>query len=287
MGRPIATVTGGSVREAPYTARLVEGGIVGNFQSAGEAQRAADRSHGNSHLKWIQEDLHGDIEHYVGYDMQFWPLDFGTHLALWLDGDQGTLPREVANVERLVTWRSWDRNGNQSAVQATPANAPILQAGAGPRSLDMVGFTVNNAEYMTTDLNLAPPYCLSVVASHEATAHAGQDILVSVGTERIVASGGLWIWNTASGNVVGPAIVNGQLTVLTVVHNGAAGQFFVNGTVAGSQADVIAASAVSISNAASYWGGDLGCIVIVDRVTGQQERRRLERYEFTRYDIHP
>lgn len=287
MGRPIGTVIGGSVKENPYIARLVDGGIVGQFPSAGAAQRAVDRSYGKVHLKWAREDLPGSIERHVGYDPKFWPLDFGDGLALWLDSNQGTSPTTVGGAERVTTWHSWDRNGNQSAVQATAANAPVLDREAAPGALDLVGFAVNAAEHMTTDLSLAPPYTLSVTASHEATAHAGQDILVSVGTERLVVSGGLWMWSTASGNIVGPAVVAGQLTVLTVVHSGAAGQLFVNGVSAGVQADVIAASAVSLSDAASYWGGALGTVALLNRVTGQRERGLLETWQLSRYHITP
>jgi hypothetical protein len=63
MATIVATVT--SLPTGQYKADLDEGTRLGPYDSAGEAQRAADLIKG-AHLRWVRQDLAGDIEHWVG-----------------------------------------------------------------------------------------------------------------------------------------------------------------------------------------------------------------------------
>ena len=285
MGRTIASVTRTGASERPYIARMTTG-TLGECATAGAAQRAAEASNGNRRLRWTRADMPGDIEHYVGASPDWWPRDLPNRLEGWWDSDQGVQPTLLAGADRVTEWNSFDGSGAVEATQTVPGNAPTLIAEAGPNALDVVRFAVASAQVLNTDLTMSDPLTYSVVASHQATANASA-ILTRVGTTNIRENLGEWELRTDLGTVAsGEVAVAGQLTVLTAVLDGTNAELWIDGVSFGQVAYTPGgAFAVSFSDGAAWWGGDLLSAVYIDTALPPSVRTSLINYQMRRYLI--
>jgi hypothetical protein len=257
---------------------------LGEFVTAGEAQRAAEASNGGRRLRWARQDMAGGIEHYVGNCAEWWPLDIPSRLEAWWDSDQGVKP---TTADEVTEWNSFDGSGTIEATQTVPANAPTLVAEAGPNGFDVVRFNPAAAETMLTNLpSFLTPFTVSVVASHQPTANASA-VVMSIGVMAVIRENlGTWELVTNVGTLAtGLAVVTGQLTVLTVSFDGTDAELWIDGVSAGSVGYTLVPAAVSFSDGAAWWGGDLMSAVFADTVLPATVRTSLINYQMRRYNL--
>lgn len=282
MGKLIATVTRTATGLLPYNAH-VQSGYLGSYHTAGEAQRAVEASFGGRALRWRRQDMPGEIEHYAGADPSWWPLDMPGRLRGWWDSDQGVQPVDDAGVERVVEWNSFDGSGSIEATQTVPANAPQRIQGIGPAGLDVVRFAVASAETLVTNLTLADPLTLSLVAAYQPSVNPSAN-LVNAGPI-IRENAGLWELQTDLGSVAGPPPVPGAPVVVTAALDGVNATFWVNGALMGQALYTPGSWPVLFSDPVAWWVGDLMSAVFADTALPATVRTSLVNYQRRRYAI--
>ena len=117
MEAPEASNVGGMGGTA-YNAIRADGNRVGMFRTAGEAQRAMERSFGMQPLRWVRDDWAGDIERYVAYggapDMnEIW----GDFLLVQHQSELGILK---GGIDALRRW--YDTSSNSRPLTQNAAN---------------------------------------------------------------------------------------------------------------------------------------------------------------------
>lgn len=284
MGKRVATVSRTGTTENPFIA-YVSSGSLGAFRTAGEAQRAADVSNGKRHLYWVRADLAGDIEHYVGTDPGWYPLDIPSRLDGWWDSDQGVQPVQAGGLDKVVEWNSFDGSGDIEATQSVVDDAPRLIAEGGPAGLPAVRFDAVATEYLVTTLTIDDPWTVSMVASYQPSGNPQQNLASFGAIFRVNA--GNWEMQTDIGQVVGPAAVAGQAVVLTSVTDGTNAYFYVDGVSQGSVLYTPGSFPVSFSNSNPLlqWVGDLYSAVFASTELPPTTRRALINYQKRRYNV--
>lgn len=227
-------------------------------------------------------------------------------LVLWLNA---TAIDGLVDTDPVVQWDDLSGQGNH-ATQATEANQPTYVASS-INSLPCVRFVTVNAEWLAVNgvigafSGTGRPFTL--IAVLDLATIAGTASWFSVGhsgttTQHLFCfcnSGAYTITkvddSAVSANVAtgGDATTNPQVVVIR--HTGTATTIYVNGTneTSGSSAQDVGAMTVNIATVGArrrsvvgnFWDGDLGELIIYNRILSDSQRADIETYLGTKWGI--
>jgi len=224
-----AFLGGQEARNASFSARNGDNVAAGFFASAGQAQRAIDRSVGRR-LRWTREDLPGGVEHYVarvGVD----PLDiWGEDLRFWGEvTPEGTGGIRIGSTPAAPTPATiqvyGDRSGRKNDLrQIVVADQPDLAGLGGVPNLRFnVGdeqSMLNSGVVVSTPGDPATPintFYITVYASYSGAAGVSRSFLTLLGVNPYslrTDGAGAWRAGNDLGGVTG-GVADGDAKVVS------------------------------------------------------------------------
>ncbi len=220
------------------------------------------------------------------------PVNSSADLVLWLDSTSDkSFDDNVANGSSVANW--YDLN-NQSATknnatQVTPGNQPVYTTKV-INGLPAVVFSSANSSFMSFDGSALVNRNYSIFIVEERSSGKNNNTLIGNSASgsngvflRYSSSAGLRHSHGGGGNYTGTiASYSSPIArVLSFTHNGSNGVTYVNGVqlATGSLSYVTSFSNAAIgffSGAGNYYDGNIGEIIIFNRLFNNLERQSIE-----------
>lgn len=303
-----AFLGGQEARQDSYSARNGQNVPAGFFASAGDAQRAIDRSVGRR-LKWRREDLPGGVEHYIaregldpldiwGEDLRFWGEvtpdgTGGIRVGSGTIGDAGVTP-----TVQVYGDRSGRKNGLRQIVVATQPELAGL--GGVPNLRFNVGdeqSMLNSGVVVSTPGDPATPFntfYITVYASYSGAAGVTRSLvsLLGVNPYSLRTDGaGAWRAGNDLGSVTG-GVADGDAKVVSCRQSPLevalrVEQVDIGSLVLAGGADIDGSVRLCVAAPAVAWDGNvfMVCISVGSGEASDIRVRQTENYALRRFRL--